>query len=74
MHVSITRPEVKIMKESRYERPYFFVREERSDGTIIETMREPTLPKYVWAAIWELYDENGALKREIDRLTSLDQR
>ncbi len=62
------------MNECRYEKPFFHVREERTDGTIIETMREPRLPQYVWNAIWNLYDENCALKREIERLASLDQR
>ena len=27
------------MKESRFERPFFHVREERADGTVIENQR-----------------------------------
>ena len=56
------------MKESRFERPFFHVREERADGTVIEMMKDPILPKYVWVAIWNLYDENTALKRELESI------
>ena len=58
------------MIESEYIKPFFHVRREHSDGTVIETMHEPQLPKYVWVAIWNLYDENCALRK---RLASVDK-
>lgn len=59
------------MEESKYIKPFFHVRKEHSDGTVIETMHDPHLPKYVWVAIWDLYDENTALEKKITQYERL---